>query len=267
MAAECTLHVERGGAGERLLVLLHGLGANSAVWRRLIPILDERWQDRWIAPDFRGHGRSPYEGPYGYAAHAADIAALIGAEDGGGITLLGHSFGGVVAALVGTGWYGPRVREVLAFGVKIEWTEDEVGKARELALRPARTFATHGDAASRYLKMSGLHGLIDPASPDAAAGVKTLADGFQVAMDPRAYGAVGPSIETILRRCAAPVRLAAGARDPMVAAEAMRRIDPGAVTFEGVDHNVHWKAPEQVWNFIAATAIRQTNDTKRQMSR
>ena len=104
-----SLHVESGGAGRRLLVLLHGLGANGVVWRRLVPILEAHWQGRWTAPDFRGHGRSPYEGPYGYAAHAADVAALIAGEDE--VTLLGHSFGGVVAALVGTGWYGPRVRE------------------------------------------------------------------------------------------------------------------------------------------------------------
>jgi pimeloyl-ACP methyl ester carboxylesterase len=244
------LHVESGGSGARLLVLLHGLGANGAVWRRLIPIIDARWPGRWLAPDFRGHGRSPYEGPYGYAAHAADIAALIGEEDATDVTLLGHSFGGVVAALTGTGWFGPRVRQVLAFGVKIDWTDDEVGKARELSSRPARSFATRGEAIERYLKVSGLYGLVDPASQDAAAGIVGTDGDFRVAMDPRVYGAVGPSIERILRLCEAPLRLAAGAGDRMVSLDTMRRIDPSAVLFEGAGHNVHWEAPEHVWRFV-----------------
>ncbi len=79
----------------------------------------------------------------------------------------------------------------------------------------------------------------------------TGADGrFQVAMDPRAYGAVGPSVEGLLRVAEAPLRLAAGDRDPMVTLEQMRRIDPVARIFEGVGHNAHWEAPEQVWDFI-----------------
>jgi pimeloyl-ACP methyl ester carboxylesterase len=244
------LHVESGGAGERLLVLLHGLGANGSVWRRLIPILEARWQGRWLAPDFRGHGRSPYQGPYGYAAHAADVAALIADEKAGDVTLLGHSFGGVVAALVGTGWFGPNVRQALAFGVKIEWTDNEVSKARELASRPARSFATRGEAIERALKAAGLYGLMDPASDEAAAGVTGTDGDYRVAMDPRVYGAVGPSIEGILRLCEAPLRLAAGANDPMVSLATMQRIDAAAVVLEGAGHNAHWEAPELVWRFV-----------------
>jgi pimeloyl-ACP methyl ester carboxylesterase len=178
------------------------------------------------------------------------VAALIADRNASDVTLLGHSFGGVVAALIGTGWFGPRVREVLAFGVKIDWTDDEVNKARELASRPARSFATRGEAVERFLKVSGLHGLVDPQSEDAAAGV-TGADGdFRVAMDPRIYRAVGPSIERILRLCEASLRLAAGARDPMVSLATMQRIDPAAIVFEGAGHNVHWEAPELVWRFV-----------------
>jgi pimeloyl-ACP methyl ester carboxylesterase len=249
------LHLECGGAGDRLLLLLHGLGANSAVWRRLIPILEARWRGRWLASDFRGHGRSPYEGPYGYAAHAADIAALIAGERASDVTLLGHSFGGVVAALVGTGWFGPRPSRVLAFGVKIDWTDDEVQKARELTSRPARSFATRGEAVDRYLKVSGLHGLVDPESEDAAAGVIGRDGDFRVAMDPCVYGAVGPSIERILRLCEVPLRLAAGARDQMVSLDTMRRVDPGAVLFDGAGHNVHWEAPEHVWRWVESCRV------------
>lgn len=240
----------RGGSGERLLVLLHGMGANAGVWERLLPLIESSWRGRWLAPDLRGHGRSLREGPYGFGTHAADVAGLIDAEAPGPVTLVGHSFGGAVAALVASGWFGPRARDVAAFGVKIEWTPDETAKARELAGRPAPVFPTRDEATARYLRVSGLAGLAPPSSATVAAGVTGAAGRFQVAMDPRAYGAVGPSVEGLLRVAEAPLRLAAGDRDPMVTLEQMRRIDPVARIFAGVGHNAHWEAPEQVWDFI-----------------
>lgn len=248
------LFVASGGSGEKLIVMLHGLGANSAVWRRMIALAPQRWAGRWVAPDFRGHGRSAMQGPWGYAAHGADVAALIEDEKAENVTLLGHSFGGPVATLVATGWFGPRVREVVAVGVKIDWTEDEVAKARELALRPARTFATRQEATERYLKVSGLFGMVDPASPEAQAGITGTEGSYRVALDPCAYGAVGPPIEALLRLADAPLRLAAGAKDPMVSLAQMRVVDPAAIVFDGVGHNAHWEAPERVWDLVAPAA-------------
>jgi pimeloyl-ACP methyl ester carboxylesterase len=249
--SESGLWVARGGSGERLLVLLHGLGANASVWDRMTPLIRAWWNGRWIAPDLRGHGRSVQEGPYGYGNHAADVAGLIEKEQPADVTLVGHSFGGVVAALVATGWFGFRVRDVAAFGVKIDWTGDEIGKARDMAQRPVRAFATRHEATDRYLKISGLIGLVDPSSAEASVGVLGSQGEYRVAMDPRAYGAVGPSIETLLRLADAPLRLAAGSKDAMVTLDQMRRIDPAAQLFEGVGHNAHVEAPEQVWKFVA----------------
>jgi pimeloyl-ACP methyl ester carboxylesterase len=248
--SERRIWAARGGDGERLLVLLHGMGANASVWERLLSIVERSWSGRWLAPDLRGHGGSVREGPYGIGAHAADVAALVEAEAPGPVTLVGHSFGGAVAALVATGWFGPRVSGVAAFGVKIEWTEPEIEKARSLAERPAPAFATREEATERYLRISGLAGLADQSSATAAAGVIAVDGRFQVAMDPRAYGAVGPSIAGLLRLAAVPLRLAAGERDPMVTLEQMQRIDPAAQLFAGVGHNAHWEAPDGVWQFI-----------------
>jgi pimeloyl-ACP methyl ester carboxylesterase len=65
---------------------------------------------------------------------------------------------------------------------------------------------------------------------------------------------VGPPVAAVLRQAAAPLRLAAGEKDPMVTLEQMRRIDPAARVFPGVGHNAHWEAPERVWEFIAESA-------------
>jgi pimeloyl-ACP methyl ester carboxylesterase len=244
----------RGGAGERLLVLLHGLGANAEVWERLLPLVETRWRGRWLAPDLRGHGRSLREGPWGFGTHAADMAALIAAESPDAVTLVGHSLGGTVSALLASGWFGPRVRDVAAFGVKIEWTESEVARSLAVAGRPAPVFATRDEAAARYLRLSGLEGLAAPAAATVAVGVGGDEGRFQVTVDPRAFGVVGPPVAAVLRQAAAPLRLAAGEKDPMVTLEQMRRIDPAARVFPGVGHNAHWEAPERVWDFIAESA-------------
>jgi pimeloyl-ACP methyl ester carboxylesterase len=240
-----------GGTGDSLLLLLHGLGATAAVWRRLLPLVEESWDGRWAAPDLRGHGLSTAEPPYGYAVHAADMAALAAELGVSRVTVLGHSFGGVVGAVLGGGWYGVDVDRVVALGVKIDWTDDEVVRAQAMAARPPQVFASAAEAADRHLKLAGLRQLVDPSDPVARAGVRLANGGWIAALDPRAFGAVGPSVETILSRSAAPLRLAAGSADPMVGLDAMRRVDPGAVLIDGASHNAHWEAPEAVLGLLA----------------
>ena len=112
-----------------------------------------------------------------------------------------------------------------------------------MAARPPQVFPTALEAADRHLKLAGLRELVDPADPVARAGVRVADGGWAPALDPRAFGAVGPSVETVLARCAAPLRLAAGASDPMVGLDAMRRVDPDAVLLDGAGHNAHWEDP------------------------
>ena len=245
------LHVERGGDGDHLLLLLHGLGATAAVWQPFLRGADRHWDVSWAAPDLRGHGRSVAEPPYGYAVHAADVAALVAVTGARRVTVLGHSFGGAVGAVLGSGLFGVPVDRVVALGVKIEWTHDEVAGARALAERPGKVFATREEAAARHLAMAGLRGLASPDDDVALAGVREVEGGWTVAFDPRAFSAVGPSVETLLTRSEAPLTLAAGSGDPMVSLETMRRIDPHAVVIEGAGHNAHWEAPDAVWDLLA----------------
>jgi pimeloyl-ACP methyl ester carboxylesterase len=239
-----------GGSDGPLLLLLHGLGATGAVWARLLAQFQDAWPGRWAAPDLRGHGLSLAEAPNGFGVHAADMAELAAELEAPSVTVLGHSFGGVVGAVLGSGWYGVGVDRVVALGVKIEWTEDEISRAQAMARRPPQVFGSAADAAERHLKLAGLRELVDPAEPVARAGVKVVDGGWVAALDPRAFGAVGPSVETVLSRCAAPLRLAAGSGDAMVGLDVMRRVDPDAVVIEGAGHNAHYETPDKVWALL-----------------
>lgn len=93
------IHYTRTGGGKPTLVLLHGLAANGACWTGLARILEKEYDI--IMPDARGHGKSsvPDYG-YRYEDHANDVIALINSLRLPHPVLLGHSMGGMTAAIV-----------------------------------------------------------------------------------------------------------------------------------------------------------------------
>ena len=88
---------EHGPAQGRPIVLLHGLGASAYSWRRVIPLLTDRF--RVIAIDLRGHGRSdkPFDLHYAPTAQAELIRDAIAKLSLRKVVLVGHSFGGLVS--------------------------------------------------------------------------------------------------------------------------------------------------------------------------
>lgn len=93
------LHYLRTGGDKPPVVLLHGLTANGACWTPLARALESDYDV--VMPDARGHGGSPASANgYRYDVLAADVVGLM---DALGITapfLLGHSMGGLTAAVV-----------------------------------------------------------------------------------------------------------------------------------------------------------------------
>ncbi len=94
-----TLHYTRTGTGKPPLILLHGLAANGVCWTEVARALED--DNDVILPDLRGHGKSsvPSYG-YRYEDHAADIAGFIKTLGVEPVLLMGHSMGGLVAAVV-----------------------------------------------------------------------------------------------------------------------------------------------------------------------
>jgi pimeloyl-ACP methyl ester carboxylesterase len=93
------IHYLRTGGARPPVVLLHGLMGSGACWTPLARALEDEFDV--VMPDARGHGRSsaPQRG-YRYDDHASDVVGLIRELELARPVLLGHSMGGMTAAVV-----------------------------------------------------------------------------------------------------------------------------------------------------------------------
>jgi N-formylmaleamate deformylase len=92
-------HYLRTGGAKPPVVLLHGLMGSGACWTPLARALERDFDV--VMPDARGHGGSsaPHDG-YRYDDLASDVVGFIRGLELSRPALLGHSMGGMTAALV-----------------------------------------------------------------------------------------------------------------------------------------------------------------------
>jgi len=93
-ANQMRFHVaEAGPVGAAPVLLLHGYPQHWYAWRKVVPLLAERY--RLIMPDLRGFGWSdaPFRG-YGTEARVDDVLALMDALGLEKAWLVGHEWGG-----------------------------------------------------------------------------------------------------------------------------------------------------------------------------
>jgi pimeloyl-ACP methyl ester carboxylesterase len=93
-------HYQQAGAGPDI-VLIHGVTGDLSIWFLSQTIQTLGRSHRVTAYDLRGHGYSDAP-PTGYtsADHARDVLGLMDHVEAASATLVGHSFGGVIAAHV-----------------------------------------------------------------------------------------------------------------------------------------------------------------------
>jgi pimeloyl-ACP methyl ester carboxylesterase len=236
------LRVQEGGSGAPLLVLLHGLGATGDVWGGWRPLLAERWPGRWVAPDLPGHGGSPPLAAYTFDGFAAAVAGIV--PPGDRVVVLGHSLGGVVGLALASGRFPVPVQAVVGLGIKVAWTGEDLGRAQALARRPPAWFASRDEAAARYLRVSGLAGLLPASDPAVHAGLRERDRQWRLAMDPGTFAVGAPDMAQLLARSQARVTLARGEHDPMNTDEQLARLGAPTVTLPGLGHNAHVENPE-----------------------
>jgi pimeloyl-ACP methyl ester carboxylesterase len=236
------LRVREGGSGEPLLVLLHGLGATGDVWAGWWPLLARRWPGRWLAPDLPGHGGSPPLAAYTFDGFAAAVAGIV--PPGARVVVLGHSLGGVVGLALASGRFSVPVQAVIGLGIKVVWTDEDLDRARAAARRPTAWYASCDEAAARYLRVSGLAGLLPAGHPAVDAGLREQDGRWRLTMDRGAFAVGAPNMAQLLARSQAPVTLARGEHDPMNTDEQLARLGAPTVTLPGLGHNAHLESPE-----------------------
>lgn len=180
-----------------LLILLHGNGDHARSWDQTARALCANWHV--VAPDLRGHGDSQWspDGAYFTAYFTMDIADLLdhlGAEQ---VTLVAHSFGGVIA-LRYAAMFPERVeRMVIVDGhgpsqaVKQEWdktgaaqrTRAWIEKRRKLSASPPRRLDSIDQAAERFMQ-DNTRLSAQQARALAQHAVRPQADGFVWKRDP-----------------------------------------------------------------------------------
>ncbi len=235
------LEHDRGGDGDRLLVLLHGLGATRDVWRPMLAA--NRWQGSWIAPDLRGHGASAHADNYALGFHAADVAELI-AGPWREIVVLGHSMGGAVALALASGWFGVAPSRVFGLAIKVVWNADELAGLEKMAAAPPRLFAAKDEAMARFAKVSGL------GAHATERGVAEAGGGWRLAADPATARVGPPPMQALLASSICRIRLARGESDAMVSRAQLAEFDPAAIDIAGAGHNAMIDAPAAVWDWL-----------------
>jgi pimeloyl-ACP methyl ester carboxylesterase len=248
------MYMEQGGEGPDLLLMLHGMGATGAVWSPMCAAAGIRWSGRWILLDLPGHGRSDRQDSYAIGQYAASVgrAALPHVDPAGRLVVLGHSLGGVIGLALATGWFGVTPHQVFGAGIKVAWSDDELRRMETLASQPAKSFATEEEAWERYLKVSGLAGIANAAAPGVKRGIEHGADGWRLAMDPRANAVGKPPLSELAALARCPVHLGRGRDDALVTMEQTRSLDPDARDLGPHGHNVMVEAPERVWDWVAS---------------
>jgi N-formylmaleamate deformylase len=244
-----SLHYFRSGGAKPPVVLLHGLMGSGACWTPLARALEHEFDV--VMPDARGHGNSsaPHHG-YSYDDHANDVVSLIRGLGLVRPVLLGHSMGGMTAAVVAS-----RAAEMLRGVILVDPT----------FLSPERQHEVHeSDVAEQHRQALALqkHELVEQArarhphrSPElvelqAEARLKTRIAAFEVLEPPN------PDYRDVVRAIDVPSLLVIG-DNPVVTrdiATELCRINPRMrlEEIQNAGHGLPFEQPERLAEVVVS---------------
>ena len=244
------------GDGEPL-VLLHGIMDSHRAWRRVAPLLAQRF--RLLMPDLPGHGCSGRpDAPYTLTWYADVIAAWMEAVGIERAHVCGHSYGGGVAqwmvleqraridrlALVSAGGLGRGVAPIMRFatfpvlGPLLTPSVIRVALPALVRLTPAMFGYMEPEEQERYLAMRRIPGS-DLAFKRTVGGVINF---------------FGQYMQTVQRagevEVLPPVAIFWGAKDPVIplrhGRDAVANSEGITLTvYEGCGHSCHLEVPER----------------------
>jgi 3-oxoadipate enol-lactonase len=240
----------RWGEGDRVVVLLHGVGGGREAWGDTMSGTGAALADagyRVIAADLPGYGDSATIEPYDMAGLATVVADLIRALQPARCALVGHSMGGMVAQEV-MARAPQQVQALVLSGTSPAFGRaDGAWQAEFLAQRLAPLDAGRGMAA---LAPGLVLGMASPTAPhDAVARAAVLMSAVPEATYRRALQALaGFDRRESLRDLRVPVLCLAGAHDRNAPAAVMQQMaarmaDAEVVVMPGVGHLANMEAP------------------------
>jgi pimeloyl-ACP methyl ester carboxylesterase len=245
-----SIHSLRTGGAKPPVVLLHGLMANGACWTPLARALESEFDV--VMPDARGHGAStaPHHG-YAYYDHASDVVGLIRGLQLSGPVLLGHSMGGMTAALVAS-----RRPQMIRGLVLVDPTFLSPERQREV--RDSDVADQHRQALG--LQKSDLVAQARARHPRrsleliellAEARLKTRIEAFDVLTPPN------PEYHAVVSAIAVPILLVIGDSGPVVSLEMateLRSLNPRLRVEQVQDagHGLPYEQPELLAEVVAS---------------
>lgn len=182
-----------GEVGQKPVLALHGWLDNSASFSALAPLLTGV---DFIALDMAGHGQSshrPGTAPYNIWEDVAEVLSVADSLGWQQFSIVGHSRGAIVAALLG-GAFPERIESMALiegiFPMPVDSVDaprqlaESIVKSRELARKPLRVFTTVDEAVSA--RSRGLF----PLSAEAARvlterGISSVPGGYTWSTDQR----------------------------------------------------------------------------------
>lgn len=265
-----------GGAGDEVIVLLHGIAGSSQTWHPVIRPLSRRY--RVVAPDLLGHGNSAKpRSDYSLGALSVlvrDILDELGIERA---TIVGHSLGGGVAmqfvyqhpqyvqrlVLIASGGLGPDVGLLLRAATL-------PGAELVLPVIAAKRVVSPGHRVLAWLRRMGIE---SPRGEEMWSHYSSLSDGptrqaflrtLRSVVDHR--GQAVCALNRLNARTDFPVMAIWGERDNIIPVEhgyAAKEIRPDVrlEVLAGVGHFPHAERPaevaELIEDFIHAAAATQ----------
>ena len=255
-----TLNVRETGSGP-LMLFLHGITANSAVFTPLMSMFCDRFTT--IAVDQRGHGLSDKpESGYGADDYAGDIASLIRSLDRGPAILVGHSLGSR-NSVTAAAQYPDLVRSVVAIDFT-PYIEIEVLDALEARVKAGSQVFDSLEAVEAYLAARYPNIPAPSIKIRAESGFHPVEGGFGPLASPSAMAQTVTGLRADLtqayREVQKPVLIIRGGRSKLVSAAALAktsqlRPDLPVVVVPDADHYVNEVSPD-----ITAKAIKNFID-------
>lgn len=245
-----TIHYLRTGGANSPVVLLHGLLGNGACWTPLARVLEGEFDV--VMPDARGHGGSsaPHHG-YRYDDHASDVVGLIRGLELSRPVLLGHSMGGMTAAVVASRGAGGLRGLILVDPTFLSPERQREVRDSDVADQHRRALGLH--KAELVAQAQARHPRRSPEIVEllAEARLKTRLGAFDVLTPPN------PEYREVVSAIDVPILLVIGDNSPVVTLEMateLRSLNP-RVRIEQVQdaaHGLPFDQPERLGEVVAS---------------